>query len=218
MTDLAPLIEHTLLAPEAEREAVLALCAEARTHRFGGVCIAPDWVETAAGALRGSDVRIVTVCGFPHGNTMTDAKVAEASAAVAAGAADVDMVVKLGRLKAGQDDAVADDIRAVAQAVHAAEGARLKVILEIAKLGEEDIRRGSALAQAAGADFVKTSTGFGGGGATVEAVRLMRASVGPSVRIKAAGGIRDAATARAMIAAGADVLGCSASVAIVRED
>lgn len=217
MSDLAPRIEHTLLSPTARRADVERLCAEARAHGFGGVCIAPDFVATATEALAGSGVRVVTVCGFPHGNTMTSAKVAEASAVLQAGARDVDMVLKLGRLKAGEDGAVRDDIRAVAEAVHAVEGARLKVILEVAELDEAEIGRACALAEAGGADFVKTSTGFAKGGATLSAVRLMRASVGPAVRVKAAGGIRDAATARAMIEAGADVLGCSASVAIVRE-
>lgn len=215
MTDLAPLIEHTLLSPTAEPAHVEKICSEARAHRFGGVCVAPDWVELAVSSLAGTKVRIVTVCGFPHGNTMTSAKVAEASRAVESGAQDVDMVIKLGRLKAGQDRDVTDDIRAVADAVHSVQGARLKVILEIAMLSDQEIKRASSLAASAGADFVKTSTGFGGGGATLAAVKLMRESVGSAVKIKAAGGIRDAQTARAMIAAGADVLGCSASVAIV---
>lgn len=215
MSELAPLIEHTLLAPTATQSDVERICSEARAHRFGGVCVAPDWVDLAVASLSGSNVRVVTVCGFPHGNTMTAAKVAEASAAVERGAQDVDMVIKLGRLKAGQDGEVADDIRAVADAVHNVRGARLKVILEVAMLSDQEVTRACSLAASAGADFVKTSTGFGGGGATLAAVKLMRESVGTSVRVKAAGGIRDAQTARAMIAAGADVLGCSASVEIV---
>lgn len=215
MTDLAPRIEHTLLAPTAGPADVEKICSEARAHHFGGVCVAPDWVDLAVASLAGSNVRVVTVCGFPHGNTMTAAKVAEATAAVERGAQDVDMVIKLGRLKAGQDRDVTDDIRAVADAVHNVQGARLKVILEIAMPSDGEIKRASALAVSAGADFVKTSTGFGGGGATVAAVQLMRETVGSTVKIKAAGGIRNAETARAMLAAGADVLGCSASVAIV---
>lgn len=212
--DLARMIEHTLLAPGATGAEVARLCDEAVALGVGAVCVAPSRVAPAVARLRGSGVRVVSVAGFPHGNAATAAKVADARAAMADGADEVDMVMNVGALKDGDDEAVRRDVTAVADAVHGA-GGRIKVIVEAAALTGDELERACAIAEAGGADFVKTSTGFGPGGATVDAVRRMRAAVSPRVGIKAAGGIRDYATARAMVDAGATRIGASASAAIL---
>jgi deoxyribose-phosphate aldolase len=210
--DLAPYIDHTLLKPGATREELVKLCDEARTYRFAGVCVASQNVALCARLLEGSGIRPISVVGFPSGTEATDAKVAEAREAIGAGAAEIDMVIHLGRLKAKDYAYVERDIRAV---VEAAAPRPVKVILETSALDRDEKVIGCALAKAAGAAFVKTSTGFGPGGATAEDVALMRQVVGEELGVKASGGVRTAADARRMLAAGANRLGASASVNIV---
>jgi len=212
MADLASMIDHTLLKPDATREDLIRVCAEAREYGFATVCVRAENIAFCASRLEGSPVRPIAVVGFPTGTDSTAAKVAEARAAIAAGAAEIDMVLHLGRLKAKDYASVESDIRAVIQA---ASGRPVKVILETGALDRDEKIVGCALAKAAGAAFVKTSTGFGPGGATVEDVALMRRIVGEDVGVKASGGIRTTADARRMVDAGASRLGASASVAIV---
>lgn len=211
--ELARVIDHTLLSPTARVGDIERLCREAREQRLFSVCVHPCWVPRAKFDLGdASEVAICTVIGFPLGANQSVIKAAEAGRAVADGADELDMVINLGWLLGGEHDAVREDIAAVVQA---AAGRLVKVILETAQLDDALIRTASRLAVEAGAQFVKTSTGFGPGGATVEAVRAMRETVGPDVGVKASGGIRDAATARAMLEAGASRLGASASLAIL---
>ncbi|MEN2737917.1 deoxyribose-phosphate aldolase [Microbacterium sp. X-17] len=214
VAELAATIDHAILRPEGTRTEVDAELAVAVEWGVFSVCVRPADVAHAVVRVAGTGVAVGTVIGFPHGATTTDAKVAEARRAVADGAVELDMVVNIGALRSGFDDVVADDIRAV---VDAAEGRVVKVILETSFLDAEQIARGCRLAERAGADFVKTSTGFGGGGATTADVRLMRASVGPGVRVKASGGVRGLATALEMLDAGATRLGTSASATILGE-
>lgn len=214
MNDLASYIDHTLLKPDATESQIRALCAEARQWRFASVCVNPRWTATAAAELRGSDVKVCTVIGFPLGASVSAVKEFEARQAVADGADELDMVVSVGDLKAGRDEYVRSDIAAV---VRGAQGRAVKVIIEACLLTDEEKARACRLAAAAGADFVKTSTGFSKGGATVHDVALMRAAVGPDVGVKAAGGIRTRKEAEEMIAAGATRIGASAGVAICRE-
>jgi deoxyribose-phosphate aldolase len=214
--EIARLIDHTLLKPEATAAQVERLCEEARRYRFATVCINPVFVSLAAERLVGSGVEVCAVAGFPLGATTTETKVSEARRAMADGATEIDMVIHIGALKAGDHDAVRDDIAAVADACHAG-GAQLKVIIETVLLDDAEKVTACQLAQAAGADFVKTSTGFAGGGATVEDVRLMRQTVGPEMGVKAAGGVRTYADAMAMVEAGATRIGASAGVQIVEQ-
>ncbi|MBM3464209.1 MAG: deoxyribose-phosphate aldolase [Armatimonadetes bacterium] len=211
--DTAPFIDHTLLKPDATREEVLKLCDEARQHSFASVCVNPGFVALAADALRGTTVKVCTVVGFPLGATTTVTKAMETRDAVANGADEIDMVINVGQLKARNDDFVRRDIEAV---VEAAGGRIVKVILETALLNDEEKVRASKLSQQAGADFVKTSTGFGPGGATAHDVSLMRQTVGRYMGVKASGGIRDFAVAQEMLMAGATRIGASASVKIVK--
>lgn len=211
---IAALIDHTLLRPEATRADIVKLCAEARQYTFATVCINPYWVPLAASELAGSAVKVCTVAGFPLGATSTESKVAEAAAALRAGAREIDMVINVGALRSGDCDTVKLDIQAVTNVCHDA-GAIVKVILETVLLDDPQKTTACALAQAAGADFVKTSTGFGSAGATVQDVVLMRHAVGPRMGVKAAGGIRTLDDFRAMVAAGANRIGASASVKIV---
>ncbi|NLE76181.1 MAG: deoxyribose-phosphate aldolase [Chloroflexi bacterium] len=213
---VAAYIDHTLLKPEATPGQVEALCAEARAHRFAAVCLNPCYVPLAAGLLQGSPVAVCTVVGFPLGATLAEVKAHEADRCLALGAREVDMVICVGALKAGQDAQVQADIHGVVQAAQA-HGGLVKVIIEAALLTEAEKVRACQLAQAAGAHFVKTSTGFGPGGATVDDVALMRRVVGGALGVKAAGGIRTYAQALAMIEAGATRIGASAGVAIVAE-
>lgn len=210
--DLAPLIDHTLLRPGASAAEVEQACAEALRFGFAGVCVRGEHVARVAAALAGSRVLAVAVVDFPLGRGNSAARAGEAEAAVRAGAREVDAVVALPALLALDHRAVLEDLRAV---VAAAGPAAVKVILETCLLGAEQKAAGAALAAAAGAAFVKTSTGFGPGGATEEDVRLLRAAVGSRVGVKASGGIRSAADALRMVRAGASRIGCSASVAIV---
>jgi deoxyribose-phosphate aldolase len=209
---LAALIDHTCLRPEARASAVARLCEEAVRLGCATVCVNPRWVEHAAALLTGSRVDVCTVAGFPLGATTTVTKATEAERSVRDGAREVDMVIDLGGLFDGRHASVRSDIAGVRTALGST---TLKVILETALLDAGQIRTACELAVDAGADFVKTSTGFGPGGATEEAVRLMRECVGPGKGVKASGGIRDLATAQRMIAAGADRLGTSATVSIL---
>ncbi|MEK0315190.1 deoxyribose-phosphate aldolase [Cohnella sp. 56] len=210
---LASYIDHTALKPETTRDDIVRLCEEARQHRFATVCVNPYWVGPAAELLSGSGVGITTVIGFPLGATSTFAKTAEARDAIASGATEIDMVLNVGALKSGLYDEVERDVARVAEAC--AGRAVLKVILETGLLSDEEKVKACELCVAAGADFVKTSTGFGPGGATAADIALMRRTVGPALGVKASGGVRDAQTAREMIAAGATRIGASSSVAIV---
>ncbi len=212
---VADFVDHTLLKAEATRADILKLCGEARQHRFAAVCVNPVWVDVCARELAGTDVAVASVCGFPLGASTSEAKAEEASGAVARGAAEVDMVAAIGHLKGGEWGYVEDDIRAVVDAARPG-GALVKVIIESAVLSPEDIVKAATVAKLAGAHFVKTSTGFHpAGGATAEAVRLMRLAVGDDLGVKAAGGVRDCATALAMIGAGASRIGTSSGVAFV---
>ena len=213
--DLAKFIDHTLLRTDAQRADLEKLVEEAKTHRFASVCVSPLWVSFAANALKGSGVKTCTVIGFPQGATPSAVKAFETKKAVEDGAEEVDLVIPVGRLKDGDDAYVRDDIHAV---VEAAKGKALtKVIIETCLLTDEEKRRACRLAKEAGADFVKTSTGFSTGGATTDDVRLMREEVGTALGVKASGGIRSRADAEAMLAAGATRLGTSNGVKIVTE-
>ena len=213
-SQIARTVDHTLLKPNATQEEIAKLCEEARTYCFASVCINPSYVALAARLLRGSGVKVCTVVGFPLGSTTPTVKSIESRDAMANGADEIDMVINIGALKSGNDAMVLDDICAVREATR---GRVLKVILETALLSNEEKVRACLLSKQAGADFVKTSTGFSGGGATVDDIKLMRQTVGPMMGVKASGGIRDTATAQAMISAGATRLGTSASVAIVTD-
>lgn len=209
--DLASAIDHTLLSPGATAADVERLCAEALEHRFGAVCVRRSFVREARRLLAGSAVRVVAVVDFPRGEATTEARIAEAREAAAAGADELDVVAPLPALLAGRWEAVFEDLRALVRAVPVP----VKVILETAQLGRDQKVAAAAVARCAGAAFVKTSTGFGGGGATVEDVALLRKVVGEAVGVKASGGVRTAAQALALIAAGADRIGTSSSVSIV---
>jgi deoxyribose-phosphate aldolase len=211
---IAAVIDHTILKPEATRAEVLKVCQEARQYGFASVCVNPYWVPLVRQELAGSPVKVCTVVGFPLGATSTEAKVAETAAAVRDGAQEIDMVINVGALRSGDRLAVEQDIREVVEVSHRA-GAIVKVILETALLDDRQKVVASTLAKLASADFVKTSTGFSKTGATAHDVALMRSVVGPSIGVKAAGGIRTLADLEAMTAAGATRIGASASVKIV---
>ncbi|RLT33091.1 MAG: deoxyribose-phosphate aldolase [Chloroflexi bacterium] len=219
--EVAAAIDHTALKPATTAAEIRQLCSEALTYQFASVCVNPTWVALAAELLAGSPVKVCTVIGFPLGATLSSVKAFETTASIAAGAQEVDMVINIGQLKDAHYDAVRDDIRGVVSAAHsAADTVRrvvVKVIIETALLNEFEKRMACILASEAGADFVKTSTGFSGGGATVEDIRLLRQVVGPDMGVKASGGIRDAASALALLEAGATRLGVSAGVAILQE-
>lgn len=213
---IAGLIDHTLLKADATAGDVETLCREAATHKFATVCVNPAWVGLAARLLRGSGVGVCSVVGFPLGATTPDVKAYEARRAIVDGASEIDMVINVGALKSGDLRLVEQDIDGVAAACRAC-GATSKVIIEAALLTDEEKVTACTLAKAAGADFVKTSTGFGPGGATVADVALMRRVVGADMGVKAAGGVRDLEQMQAMVAAGASRVGASAGVRIVRE-
>jgi deoxyribose-phosphate aldolase len=214
--EIARLIDHTLLKPEATRAQIEELCREAREHGFATVCVNPLWVPLCSTLLRGSDTRVCTVVGFPLGATLPEVKAYEAARVVAEGACEVDMVMAVGALKSGDYRHVERDVAAVVEASHRG-GALLKVIIETALLTDDEKVKACVIVRAAGADFVKTSTGFASGGATAEDVALMRRVVGPAIGVKAAGGVRDLKSAQAMIDAGADRIGASVGVKIVQE-
>lgn len=212
--DLATYIDHTLLKPEASREQVLAVAAEAIEYGFASVCINPVWVSTVAQALAGSNVKTCTVIGFALGATTTATKAFEATVAADQGADELDMVIDIAAARAGDRARLVEDIRAVAEVAHA-KGKLLKVIIETSLLDHDAKVLACEAAVEAGADYVKTSTGFNGGGATVEDVELMRATVGSGLGVKASGGVRSHEDAVAMINAGATRIGASSGVAIV---
>lgn len=221
---LARLIDHTALKPDTTETQIADLCDEAARFCFASVCVSPTWVAYASERLRSTPVAVCTVIGFPLGATLSDVKAREAELVVRDGATEVDMVINVGRLKSGHFDVVQEDIRAVVQAAAAAApmrsgrrgGILTKVILETALLTDEEKVIGSVLARNAGADFVKTSTGFSSGGATASDVSLMRRAVGPVMGVKASGGVRTREDAERMIAHGATRIGASASVAIMQ--
>lgn len=213
---LAKYMDHTLLKPEATAADIDRIVSEARQYGTASVCVNPYWVTRVAAGLADSGVKTCTVIGFPLGATSTASKVAETRDATAHGAQEIDMVINIGELKPGNDDAVRSDISAVANAAHEA-GALLKVIIETCLLSDEEKHRACELSVASGADFVKTSTGFSTGGATTADITLMRETVGPELGVKASGGIRTLEAAIAMIEAGATRLGVSAAVSILEE-
>lgn len=215
-TGVASLIDHTLLAPTATRQEIETLCEEASRYGFATVCVNPTWVRRCASRLRGTPVGVCAVVGFPLGATTSDVKGYEAQRVIFDGATEVDMVINIGALKSGDLRAVAQDIEAVTSPCRAA-GATTKVILEAVYLTDEEKVAASTLARAAGADFVKTSTGFGPGGATTADVALLRRTVGEAMGVKAAGGVRDLGAFEAMVAAGASRIGASAGVKIVQQ-
>ncbi|MGC5327709.1 deoxyribose-phosphate aldolase [Brevibacillus sp. SYSU BS000544] len=214
-TDLARMIDHTLLKANATEAEIVKLAEEAKTHRFASVCVNPTWVKTAAAILKDTpEVKVCTVIGFPLGATTKEVKAFETANAIENGATEIDMVINVGALKDKQYDLVEADIRDV---VDAAKGKALtKVIIETALLTKEEIEKACQLSVQAGADFVKTSTGFSTGGATVEDVALMRKTVGQNVGVKASGGVRSLEDALAMIEAGANRIGASSGVAIIK--
>ncbi|HEY6003019.1 MAG TPA: deoxyribose-phosphate aldolase [Anaeromyxobacter sp.] len=209
--DLAPLLDHTLLAPGATAADLARLCAEAREHALGAVCVHRQAVAEARRLLAGAPVKVVAVADFPKGAGTTGARIVEALEAVRAGADEIDLVAPLPALLSSRFEAVLDDLRSVVRAL----SVPVKVILETSALDRDRKVAGAALALAAGAAYVKTSTGFAGGGATVDDVALLRAVVGEAMGVKASGGIRTAAQALAMVRAGADRIGSSSSIAIV---
>ncbi|HVB87245.1 MAG TPA: deoxyribose-phosphate aldolase [Candidatus Dormibacteraeota bacterium] len=214
--EIARLIDHTLLKPEATRREIAKLCEEALQFEFASVCVNPCYVVQAAETLRGSRVRVCTVVGFPLGTTLTSVKIVETEETMKLGAREIDMVINIGALKSGYGASVEADIRAVTDASHRG-GAICKVIIEAALLSDDDKIRAARAAMNAGADFVKTSTGFGPGGATVEEVRLIRSVVGAGMGIKAAGGIRTWQDLQQMIGAGATRIGSSSGVKILEQ-
>jgi deoxyribose-phosphate aldolase len=213
---VAKMIDHTNLRPEATADQIVRLCQEAREFGFGAVMVNAGYIELAVSRLQGSGVTIGTVVGFPLGATLANVKRFETVEALRLGAREIDMVMAIGALKSGNDDFVLGEIRELAEVVHA-QKALLKVILETGLLSDDEKIRACQLSEQAGADFVKTSTGFLGGGATVQDVELMRRTVGAKAGVKASGGIRSAKDAVAMIAAGATRLGTSSGIAIIRE-
>lgn len=213
-TDLAKMIDHTLLKPEATKDEITKLCAEAKKYSFASVCIHPSYVPLCAKLLRDASVKVCTVIGFPLGATSTAAKAFEAEHALRDGAKEVDMVINVGMLKSGEYEYVENDIFAVTTTARRY-GAITKVIIETALLTDEEKIKACMLAKSAGADFVKTSTGFSKGGATAGDIALMRKVVGTAMGVKASGGVRTREDALAMVASGADRIGASASVKII---
>src|SRR5881275_1720948 len=214
--DWAALIDHTLLKPEAAEADIRKLCEEAAQFGFASVCVNPSWVKTAAQFLKGTGVPVCTVIGFPLGATLPDVKAYEARRAIFDGAREVDMVINIGALKSGDDCLVEHDIRSVVEVAHEY-GVTCKVIIETALLTDDEKVRACQAARNAGADFVKTSTGFSKGGATVADIALMRRVVGPELGVKASGGVKNIDDARAMVEAGATRIGASVGVKIAQE-
>jgi len=213
---VARLIDHTILKAEATRDEIRRVCSEALEFEFAAVCVNSFWTKLVAAELRESPVNVCTVAGFPLGASGTPAKVAETLAAIRDGASEIDMVINIGALRGGEKEVVTSDIHAVVAASHG-HGVIVKVILETALLDDAQKVLSCRLSQEAGADFVKTSTGFGKSGATASDVALMRRTVGKSMGVKASGGIRTLADLKAMVAAGASRIGASASVRIMQE-
>ncbi len=214
--EISHLIDHTLLKPESTAQQIELLCQEAKRYHFATVCVNPSYVKLASEMLHNSEVKVCTVVGFPLGATLNSVKVFEAEQAINNGAAEIDMVINIGALKSGADGEVEQDISGVVKACHH-HGALCKVIIETALLTDDEKIRACQLAKQAGANFVKTSTGFSKGGATATDVALMRRTVGPNIGVKASGGIKNLLDAESMIQAGANRLGTSAGVQIVQE-
>ncbi len=212
---VAHMIDHTLLKPDATADQIAQLCFEARKYGFASVCVNPSFVKLCADLLKGTEVKVCTVIGFPLGASAPDVKVFETETALRDGATEIDMVINIGAVKARDLELVARDIQGVVRAGHAA-GALVKVIIETSLLNEEEKVTACLLAKEAGADYVKTSTGFAGGGATVEDVALMRRVVGPEMGVKASGGVKDYADAESLIKAGATRIGASAGIKIAQ--
>ncbi|WP_084052765.1 deoxyribose-phosphate aldolase [Desulfonispora thiosulfatigenes] len=213
--NLPKMIDHTLLKPDAQREDIIKLSKEALKYNFASVCVNPTWVKTAHDVLKGTEVKVCTVIGFPLGATNSEVKAFEAERAILDGAKEIDMVINIGSLKDKEDTLVLEDIKSV---VKKAQGQVIvKVIIETALLTEEERIRACRLAVKAGADFVKTSTGFSGGGATAEDIQLMRKAVGPEIGVKASGGIKNYEDAFRMIKAGANRIGASKGIEIIKE-
>ncbi|QHJ71512.1 deoxyribose-phosphate aldolase [Planococcus halotolerans] len=214
MTNIASYIDHTLLKPESTKEQVIQLCKEAAEYEFASVCVNPSYVETAAAELKNSKVKVCTVIGFPLGASTSETKAFETKDAIEKGAEEIDMVVNIGAIKSGDSELVKNDIQAV---VDAAKGkAIVKVIIEASLLTDEEKVLASRLSKEAGADFVKTSTGFSTGGATVADVKLMRETVGSELGVKASGGVRSLEDVQGMIDAGASRIGASSGVQIMQ--
>ena len=213
--NLAKMIDHTLLKPDATQQEIAQLCFEARKYGFASVCVNPSWVPLCAQLLQGSQVKVCTVIGFPLGATSSESKAFETETAIRQGATEIDMVINIGALKARDLETVAKDIRGVVNAAHA-KNIIVKVIIETVLLTDEEKTIASLISKEAGADFVKTSTGFAGGGATVHDVELMRKTVGPQMGVKASGGVRTYEDAASMIKAGATRIGASAGVKILQ--
>ncbi len=214
MVNIARYIDHTILKPETTEGEIIKYCQEAKKYGFCSVCVNSAYVQLVSRELKGEDVKVTVVVGFPLGACTTETKVCEAKSSISKGADEIDMVINIGALKGNKNDYVLEDIKAVVSAV--SEKVVVKVIIETALLTEKEKGIACELAKKAGADFVKTSTGFSMGGATIEDVKLMRRIVGNEMGVKASGGIRDYQTAMMMIEAGASRLGCSASVNIIR--
>ncbi|WP_212391264.1 deoxyribose-phosphate aldolase [Sporosarcina beigongshangi] len=213
-TKFATYIDHTLLKADAKKDEIMVLCQEARQYSFASVCVNPAWVKTAATALEGSPVKVCTVIGFPLGASTSAVKAFETTDAIENGAGEIDMVINVGALRGGDDELVKQDIEAVVQAAKGK--AIVKVIIETALLTEQEKRKACELSILAGADFVKTSTGFSTGGATEEDIKLMRAVVGPETGVKASGGVRSFEDMKKMIDAGATRIGASSGVQIMQ--
>lgn len=213
-TDFAKYIDHTLLKADAKNDAIIELCNEAKMYSFASVCVNPTWVKTAAELLEGTPVKVCTVIGFPLGASTSETKAFETTNAIQNGATEIDMVLNIGALRSGDDELVKRDIQAVVDA--AADNAIVKVIIETSLLTDAEKRTACELAVVAGADFVKTSTGFSTGGATAEDVKLMRAVVGPEMGVKASGGVRSFEDMQQMIDAGATRIGASSGVQIMK--
>jgi deoxyribose-phosphate aldolase len=212
--NIAKMIDHTLLKADSTKDQVTKICEEAKEYKFASVCVNPGWVKYSAELLQGTDVKVCTVIGFPLGATTSETKAFETKDAIEKGATEVDMVINIGALKDGNDDLVKQDIEAV---TNAAKGKALtKVIIETSLLTDEEKERACRLAVEAGTDYVKTSTGFSTGGATIEDIKLMRKTVGPDIGVKASGGVRSVEDAKNMIEAGATRIGASSGVQIVQ--
>ncbi|EDL63030.1 deoxyribose-phosphate aldolase [Bacillus sp. SG-1] len=212
--NIAKMIDHTLLKADSTKDQVTTICEEAKEYNFASVCVNPGWVKYSAELLQGTDVKVCTVIGFPLGATTSETKAFETKDAIEKGATEVDMVINIGALKDGNDDLVKKDIQAVTEA---AKGKALtKVIIETSLLTDEEKERACRLAVEAGTDYVKTSTGFSTGGATIEDIKLMRKTVGPDIGVKASGGVRSVEDAQNMIEAGATRIGASSGVQIVQ--
>lgn len=213
--DIAKYIDHTLLKADATKSQIETLCEEAKDYRFCSVCVNPTWVSLAANLLKETDVKVCTVIGFPLGATTAESKAFETVNAIHNGAKEIDMVINIGALRGGNLETVKKDIEAVVNA--AKNQAIVKIIIETSLLTDEEIVTACRLSVEAGADFVKTSTGFSTGGATVRDIKLMRQTVGPNIGVKASGGVRTASDAKAMIEAGATRIGASSGVNIVKD-